>query len=113
MKPLTQEQGENLHRKIAEVYRGAALEDKDVEVLADILHTEPMLKALGRIRASLDDAAFALVNADLGDERQRAAASRLQGNVHGGLGFIDTLIALASETLPEDEDNDSPATADN
>ena len=60
MRPLTVEQQQNLHRKIAEDYRGVELEEKDVEMLADILHTQPMLKALGRLRASADIAAFSL-----------------------------------------------------
>jgi len=112
LKPLTEDQAKNLQEKIAEVYSGSSLEDRDVEVLADILHTEPMLKALGRLRAGAQMAAFNLVNANLGDERERAAASRLQGTVHGTLGVIDTLISLASEPLPEDIDDGSSATAD-
>ena len=110
MRPLTEEQQANLPRTIAEDYRGAALEERDVEMLADILHTEPMLKALGRIRGAADQAAFNLVNANLGDEKERHAASRLQGVVHGSIGVIDTIIGLAS--LPEDMDDDSPASTD-
>jgi len=112
LRPLTEDQAKNLQQKIVEVFHGASMEDKDVEMLADILHTEPMLKALGRIRAGADMAAFSLVNTDLGKEPERHAASRLQGIVHGSIGVIDTLIGLASEPLPEDIDDGSPATAD-
>jgi hypothetical protein len=109
MKPLTVEQQENLHRKIADEFRGAPLEEKDIEMLADTLHTAPMLKALGRIRASADAAAFGLINCDFGKEEERHAASRLQGVVHGSIDVIDTIIGFAAEK--EVEDHEQPATA--
>ena len=107
MRPLDTEQAESLQRKIAETYKGAPMEDKDVEVLADILHTEPMLKALGRLRADAEEAAFGLITVDLGNEVGRHTASRLQGAVRGRLGTIEALIGLA--TLPEENEDGSTA----
>lgn len=111
MNGITQKQKENLLQKIQVDYFGAPITDKDQGILADILHTEPMLKALGRIKADTENMALSLMNADLGDEKERHQASIVQGMVRGRIQTIEALMDLAA--LPEEQEDGSPATPDN
>jgi len=105
MMGLSLKQKDNLLEKISGEYFGMALTDKEQGILAEILYTEPVLKALGRIKADTDNMAMNLVNADLGDEIQRHQASVIQGIVRGRINTIEALLDLAS--LPEEEDDDA------
>ena len=101
---LTEEQKQRLLDKISGEFFGSAISDQDQGILADILHTEPLLRALGRIKADTDIMAMNLVNADLGDESQRHGASVVQGIVRGRINTIEALLDLAS--LPEEENDE-------
>jgi hypothetical protein len=105
---ITSKQKDGLLQKIGAEYFGAPISDKDQGVLADLLHTEPLLKALGRIKADTEQMAMNLVNANLGDEQERHQASVVQGIVRGRINTIEALLDLA--TLPEEEEDDEPAT---
>lgn len=106
---ITERQKENLLAKIQGEYYGSVITDKDQGVLADILHTEPMLRALGRIKADVENLALSLVNVDLGDESQRHQASAIQGIVRGTIATIEALLGLAS--LPEEKEDDTASSA--
>lgn len=107
---ITEAQKERLLGKLVGEFYGAPISDKDQGALADMLHTEPLLKVLGRIRADTDQLAAGIINMDLGDEKERHRASVLQGVVRGRLNTIEVIMDLA--TLPEEQSDGTDTTAD-
>jgi hypothetical protein len=100
---LDESQRETLFAKI-QLYGSVEFEDKDRDALTQILHTEPMLKALGRIYSYANSLPTELVTADLTNDVERNKAIRLQGQIQGYVNCIANLLQLA--TLPEEIEYD-------
>ena len=87
-----------------------SMSQKDVEVLCNIIHSEPMLKALALLYKNAQEVPMQFLQLNLGDDSQRAVASELQGRAKGIISTIDSLLDII--TLPEEEDNGSTDTDD-
>lgn len=84
------------------------LTDKDQEILAKILTTEPMLKALGQVYAYAMNSHYEFRAVDFSVPEEQHKASAMQGHIQGCLRAIDILFQLI--TLPEETQDDSPDT---
>ena len=100
---LNEEQKAGLWIKIHQA-QFAQMSEKDLEVLAGILRTEPMVKALGQIYAGCNSLPAQFVGLDLMDDEDRGKGIKLQGLIQGGVDFIDGLLSLV--TLPEERSDD-------
>ncbi len=92
------------------VLAAAPLTEKDIEVITGILHSESMLKALGRVYGMAHELPTTLLKANLEDPTERGQAIRVQGMVQGYLNAIELLLDLV--VLPEGDDDVSPASTD-
>jgi hypothetical protein len=106
---IDQKQRENLTQKVA-AFSQDVLTDKDKDVLARIITTEPMLKALGQIYGFATNSYLQFGGVDLSNESERHKASALQGHIQGYFGAIDLLFQLI--TLPEEIEDDEPESVD-
>jgi hypothetical protein len=109
MQGIREEQVGKLWQRIA-AYQMDALTEKDQEVLCGLIHTEPMLKALGQLLAFANGLPHSMIQLRLTDPEQLEQAIRTQGLAQGYIQSIESLLALI--TLPEETDDDDSTTSD-
>ena len=97
---ISAEQRSNLFAKIRSLMV-AEITDQDKDLLFDLLHTEPLLKALGQVLALANELPMQILGVDLTDPETRNAAIQCQGQFQGYINSLEVLFDLIA--LPEEE----------